>query len=323
MRITLAAAALYNLVWGTWVVVAPEAIFRWVGITPPLYPQIWQCVGMIVAVFGVGYAIAALAPLRHWPIVVVGLLGKTLGPIGFLQAATGGDLPWSFGVTIVTNDLIWVVPFALILRATYSQWRLELGRRIYEEATEALLETVQTNTGQTVVDLSHQAPVLMAFLRHTGCTFCREATADLAREKATLDALGVQLALVYMGDDPEGERFFASYGLKDTPRISDPQRTLYRAFKLRRGALGQLFGIRVWLRAIAAAFRGHYPGLLHGDGFQMPGLFLIRNGRILRAFRYKSAADRPDYAEFVCGLSDASDDKQTAVRSHSNETADG
>ena len=81
----------------------------------PRYPQIWQCVGMIVGVYGVGYAIAAEAPFQHWPIVLVGLLGKVFGPIGFLFAAMHGELPWVAGWVNVFNDLIWLGPFAAIL----------------------------------------------------------------------------------------------------------------------------------------------------------------------------------------------------------------
>ena len=127
------------------------------------------------------------------------------------------------------------------------------------------------------------------------------------------EAIGVRLALVHMGDERAGEQFFESYGLADTPHVSDPERTLYRAFKLRRGRLRQLLGIRVWRRAVATALRGHWPGSLQGDSFQMPGLFLIRNGKTVRTFRYETAADRPDYTEFVCGLS-ADNDGDTAVR---------
>lgn len=78
MRTALLAAAVYNLLWGAAVIVAPEWLFQWAGMELPRYPQIWQCVGMIVGVYGVGYWIASTAPLRHWPIVFVGLLGKIL-----------------------------------------------------------------------------------------------------------------------------------------------------------------------------------------------------------------------------------------------------
>ena len=62
-------------------------------------------------------------PLRHWPIVLVGLLGKVLGPIGFLHAAVTGTLPWRFGVVNIFNDLIWWVPFSLLLLAAGKRWR--------------------------------------------------------------------------------------------------------------------------------------------------------------------------------------------------------
>lgn len=115
MRIVLYLAAVYNLVWGTLVILFPAAPFRWAGMEEPNYPELWQCIGMIVGVYGIGYGIAALDPARHWPIVLVGLLGKIFGPVGFLQAALSGRLPWIAGWTIVFNDLIWWVPFAGIL----------------------------------------------------------------------------------------------------------------------------------------------------------------------------------------------------------------
>jgi hypothetical protein len=123
MRGVLLLAAAYNLAWGTLVVLFPSAYFDWLGIPRPNYPQLWQCLGMIVGVYGVGYAIAASDPLRHWPIVLVGLLGKVLGPLGFLDAVRRGELPWAFGWVNVTNDLIWWVPFALILLGVYRSAR--------------------------------------------------------------------------------------------------------------------------------------------------------------------------------------------------------
>jgi hypothetical protein len=123
MARVLWAAAVYNLLWGGFVVLFPALPFRWLGMPLPNYPQLWQCVGMIVGVYGIGYACAASAPLRHWPIVLVGLLGKLLGPLGFLMAARNGQLPWAFGWINLTNDLIWWIPFALILHRAYRAGR--------------------------------------------------------------------------------------------------------------------------------------------------------------------------------------------------------
>jgi len=93
----------------------PHLLFDLCGLERMRYPEIWQCVGMIVGVYGVGYLIAAIDPHRHWPIVLVGLLGKILGPIGFAKALADGTFPPTFGLNILTNDLIWWIPFALIL----------------------------------------------------------------------------------------------------------------------------------------------------------------------------------------------------------------
>lgn len=111
----LYAAGIYNLVWGLAVIAQPHLLFDLLGLERMNYPQIWQCVGMVVGVYGIGYILAAQDSRTHWPIVLVGLLGKVFGPIGFLTAVLSGTLPLRFGVTILTNDLIWWVPFAMIL----------------------------------------------------------------------------------------------------------------------------------------------------------------------------------------------------------------
>lgn len=118
MRVILYAAAAYNLVWGSAVVLFPQSFFGLANLASPNYPELWQCIGMMVGVYGIGYAIAATDPRRHWPIVLVGLVGKILGPIGFLHAASQGRLPWTFGVIILGNDVFWWLPFALVLHSS-------------------------------------------------------------------------------------------------------------------------------------------------------------------------------------------------------------
>ncbi len=118
----LVIAAVYNVTWGVFAIFFPRAPFAWIGMEAPNYPSLWQCIGMIVGVYGVGYALAAANPLRHWPIVLVGLLGKIFGPIGFVWAASQGELPWIAGLTILTNDVLWWLPFGLILNWA---WRVE------------------------------------------------------------------------------------------------------------------------------------------------------------------------------------------------------
>ena len=292
MRSVLLAAGLYNILWGAFAVLFPGAIFSWLDMPPPNYPQFWQCIGMIVGVYGIGYAIAAFDPVRHWPIVLVGFLGKVMGPLGMVQALWTGQLPWGFALNCVTNDLIWWVPFALILKHAWVQYQNE-GNDADLPAESFLLAEAQTTNGMSLAELSQQQPVLLVFL---GCTFCREALADLSAARAKIEKSGTKLAIVHMGTAESFSAFTASYGLSDVPAVSDPQRRLYRGLGLRRGKLAQLLGFSVWWRGTKSFFAGHYPGALEGDGTQMPGVFLLQNGRVVRRFIHDNAAQRPDYA---------------------------
>lgn len=129
---TLKAAAIYNILWGAFIILLPNAVFDFAGL-PRIgnYVGIWQCVGMIVGVYGIGYWIAASDPQRHWPIVLVGFLGKIFGPIGFVQAYSDGIFNAKFSLTIITNDLIWWVPFYLILLS--SKYEIKKYLTTYKE----------------------------------------------------------------------------------------------------------------------------------------------------------------------------------------------
>jgi hypothetical protein len=84
------------------------------------------------------------------------------------------------------------------------------------------------------------------------------------------------------------------YGLGDIDQFSDPTCRLFRAFELARGRWWQLMGPAVWRRGLVTIFR-HGLGPIDGDGFQMPGTFLLKDGKIAAAYRHRTAADRPDY----------------------------
>jgi hypothetical protein len=123
MSLVLALAGAYNLAWAAWAVLTPEHSFAHSGMSDPdkplLYPQLWQGIGMLVGLFGVGYLLAARDPVGHWGLVLVGLLGKVAGPLGQVGGvATGTARPESL-ILSVPNDLVWWVPFVLILRHAY------------------------------------------------------------------------------------------------------------------------------------------------------------------------------------------------------------
>lgn len=118
MRLTLRIAAVYNILWGAWVVLFPHHFFDLLEMPQPTHPMIWQGMGMVIGVYGLGYWWASADPLRHWPIVAVGFLGKIFGPLGFVMNYFFMDMPYpQFGWTLLTNDLVWWLPFGKILWA--------------------------------------------------------------------------------------------------------------------------------------------------------------------------------------------------------------
>ena len=119
MHWMLAFAGAYNLLFGAWAVLLPQQAFALAHLPQPNYVELWQCVGMIVGCYGVGYACAARDPYRHWPVVLVGLLGKLAGPVGFAWALYQGHLPLRFGWILLGNDLLWWLPFGAVLWGAY------------------------------------------------------------------------------------------------------------------------------------------------------------------------------------------------------------
>lgn len=123
MKTILWLAAVYNILWGMMNVLFPYFFFDFAEMAPPTYPELWQCIAMIVGVYGVGYGIAATDPVRHWPITLVGLLGKVFGPIGFTYAYFMGTFTLKAGMFLVFNDLIWWIPFSIILYRAYNHYK--------------------------------------------------------------------------------------------------------------------------------------------------------------------------------------------------------
>ena len=106
-----------------------------------------------------------------------------------------------------------------------------------------------------------------------------------------------------MGDFEQGLQMLRRYGCEGVDQVSDPDRQLYRALGLWSGTLTELFGVRAFWRALAEGTLFRYGfGPIVGSALQMPGAFVIRKGRIVKAFRHRSSADRADYQKLACAI---------------------
>lgn len=158
-----------------------------------------------------------------------------------------------------------------------------------------LLAAYSSQSGLPFSSLSNEGSVLLVFLRHFGCTFCRESVSDLASRRAAIEAAGARLAFVHLGTEEKAQWFFTPYKLTDVPRFADPQGSLYQAFGLVRADFRQFLKWESIARMLAAWTHGHFLGLPAGDIERMPGVFLLQRGEVRKSFRHKLVSDRPDY----------------------------
>jgi peroxiredoxin len=298
----LAAAGVLSLGWGIAAVAAPSYFFERAALPLPNYPQLWQCIGVFVAIFGVGTIIASTNPLRHWPIVLMGLATKVIIPAGAVYAWINDAIPSRLVVAILANDLIWWAPLSMLLWLAARQYAAgEVPRSPLRLSPRDAMARAMSSEGASLLQLSNESPRLVVFLRHGGCTFCKEALADLRKQRRGIEASGVEIVLVHMGMPDTSDALLQRADLDAAVVVSDPLRQLYQSFELEQGSFGALFGPTVMIRGLSATLHGHVLGRIEGDGLQMPGVFVVSKGAIVRAFRHSTAADRPDYIALANG----------------------
>ncbi|MEO0454728.1 MAG: AhpC/TSA family protein [Verrucomicrobiota bacterium] len=296
------AAGIYNLIYGAWVVLFPGHWWSLLSMEPPRYIELWQCIGMIVGCYGIGYLAASFDPIRHWPVVLVGFLGKVAGPLGFVGALVQETLPLQFAWMILFNDLIWWIPFFLILKSSYTHY---LGNAHLSGLDALHVLNTATERGATLNEISEKHPILLVSLRHSGCIFCREALQDLSDQSADLEKKGVRLVVHHMSDPDSFSSLLQTYQLEHAEQISDPDQLLYQALNYGRGGWAQLLGPKIWQRGWEAFTQGHRVSWLDGDGFQLPGIALIEKGQLLKTLPLEDASALPDYLQFIQDEADA------------------
>jgi len=62
-----------------------------------------------------------------------------------------------------------------------------------------MLASIHTESGVSLLALTEASPVLLVFLRHFGCPFCRKAISDVADLQQELADRGVRPVFVHLG----------------------------------------------------------------------------------------------------------------------------
>lgn len=171
------------------------------------------------------------------------------------------------------------------------------------EKISAALSTMLTQRGESLSELSSQQALLIVFLRPFGCIFCMEAMKDVGVQREYIESKGVRICCVHMASNEVAESYFCEYGLQDIDHVSDQDCNYYSEFGLLKGSFSQLYGLKVWLRTAELAVRDRDLRRLRmkqiGDGFQMPGVFFVKNNTLINQYSHRKTSDRPNYRKLI------------------------
>ena len=164
------------------------------------------------------------------------------------------------------------------------------------------LRQFHTETGRSLLDLVDESPVLLIFLRHFACTFCAQTLDRVAQVRAQIEAKGVRPVFVHLGSPERAKPYCDYYSLSSVEMISNPEATLYQlpAFALSRtNPFLHFLNPTVWKSWLKGAMFKYGVGMIKEDADQMPGVFFLKERKIVRAFRHRTIADEPDYLKLV------------------------
>jgi hypothetical protein len=288
----LIVAGLYCVVFAVVALAWPDRAYEATGMTDAGHHMLVRVIGMFYLVFGCSYFLAAYDPIRHWRIILLCVLKILLVLSAGIYTWSREILPTPVILWLVVDDLLWLVPFLMILWATV---QAHLGRPpLYQEplTIAKAAEQYRLSTGETLAEAAESQLVVLVFLRHFGCTFTRQLLRGLELIEQQAGERKARLVLVHMLQSGKETVYLGDK--TGVARIADPYCELYRSFGLGKAGFWDLFGPRVWLRGIMALVRGCGVGQIAGDGLQMPGVFLFHRNQVVAAQPAQSAADLPD-----------------------------
>jgi len=166
----------------------------------------------------------------------------------------------------------------------------------------ATLGAIRTESGASLLSLTEASPVLLVFLRHFGCSFCRKTISDIAELRDELTARGVRPVFVHLGTPEIAKAHFDYYGLSDVERVNDPGAIIYQHPLFALGRVNPWWHVVspvVWFGWLKGPLFTHGIGKIQGDGHQMPGIFFLKGAKIVRRFKYRNIADEPDCLKLI------------------------
>lgn len=144
---------------------------------------------------------------------------------------------------------------------------------------------LQTTDGENVqlAQFWQRAPVLIFFVRHIGCVFCREQVRAMAQRYDDIRARNAEVIAIIPTDAINAGRFARSLRLP-YPVLSDTPRRAFAAFGLYETTMSDLAQPEVLLRTARQFARGNIPTVnpFSSSLTQLGGVFIVDSAGIVR-----------------------------------------
>ena len=116
MKRLLRFAGVFNISAGICMILFYHEGYRMLGVEKPELTLEIQVIGILVALFGVGYLRTASRPVENRDLLLLGMLSKGISSVFALGYIASGALPWWFAVVVFFADIVYVPPFWIIWR---------------------------------------------------------------------------------------------------------------------------------------------------------------------------------------------------------------
>ncbi len=178
-----------------------------------------------------------------------------------------------------------------MLQRTHNRNLYHEGMRMTSAQRLAGIELLDDNNQAIVLgSFWQEQPIVLLFIRHFGCLFCREQVAEWQSALSELKARGAELVVVGSGQPFHAKAFREEHNIS-FPLLVDPGLRAFAAAGLKRGFSSTLHP-RVLLHGFRAFKNGFRQGAVKGDPWQQGGVFVIAPGdRMLYQHISREAGD--------------------------------
>ena len=246
---------------------------------------------------GVGTGLALINPLQKWPVFVSAIF------LGVIESAFILYLPFS----ALTNPFLiknaYIIAFYFYVLNIVRQNYVVGTMPIKPQYHQALHRMWPNRSWKNLYECSWEYPLVVIFLRHFGCSFCKETLFGLKTHSQSIQKLGARTVIVHMAEHSEGQKVMEEYGLHETLHISDKDGIYYKYFGLPLGRLHNLFNLRVLIKSLILVSKGRsLPQGVQGNPFQLSGVFIVKNGKIEYASEGIEVTDTPNWNQIELQL---------------------